>query len=87
MMHVPTTVELSPQDNAIIADQLASGRFGNVSEVVHAGLRLLEREQARLQALREAIAAGDADIAAGRIADYAPGAVAARMKSRRATAA
>lgn len=39
-----------------------SGRFNNVSEVVRAGLRLLEEREAeqavKLQALREAIALG-----------------------------
>ena len=42
--------------------QVDSGRFNNVSEVVRAGLRLLEEREAdkaaKLQALREAIAAG-----------------------------
>jgi hypothetical protein len=40
---------------------------------VRAGLRLLEQEQLRLKALRQAIAQGDADFAAGRSRSYQPG--------------
>ncbi len=50
-----------------IANQIASGRFSNASEVVCAGLRLLEEYEARAKELRDAIDEGDADITAGRI--------------------
>jgi antitoxin ParD1/3/4 len=47
-----------------IRDQVRRGRFNNVSEVVRAGLRLLEeseqRRQLELEALRAEIAAGRA---------------------------
>ncbi|WP_304164105.1 type II toxin-antitoxin system ParD family antitoxin [Phenylobacterium aquaticum] len=47
-----------------------SGRFQNASEVVREALRLLEHQQQedelKLEALRQAIAVGMADIAAGR---------------------
>lgn len=82
-MHARKTVALSPRDDAFIAAQLAAGEFNNVSEVVRAGLRLLEQEQLKLVALRQAIAAGEADAAAGRLTEYPAGAIAARMKSRR----
>jgi antitoxin ParD1/3/4 len=52
---------------AFIDKQIASGRFNNASEVVRAGLRLLEDEEAKLEELRALIAEGDADIAAGRV--------------------
>lgn len=67
------TVALTSRDDRFIADQIASGEYGNVSEVVRAGLRLLEREQLRLKALRQAIAEGDADVAAERLKNYQPG--------------
>jgi len=53
-----------------IDQQVGSGRFNNASEVVRAGLRLLEDEEAKLQQLRALIAEGDADLAAGRYTVY-----------------
>lgn len=59
---MPTSVALSPHFETFIRQQVDSGRFNNVSEVVRAGLRLLEEREAeqaaKLQALREAIASG-----------------------------
>jgi antitoxin ParD1/3/4 len=59
---MPTSVALSPHFETFIRQQVDSGRFNNVSEVVRAGLRLLEEREAeqaaKLQALREAIAVG-----------------------------
>lgn len=59
---MPTSVSLSPHFETFIRQQVDSGRFNNVSEVVRAGLRLLEEREAeqvaKLQALREAVAAG-----------------------------
>lgn len=45
--------------------QLASGRFNNASEVVRAGLRLLEDREAELAELRALIAEGDAQLERG----------------------
>ena len=67
------TVALTSRDDRFIADQIASGEYGNASEVVRAGLRLLEQEQLRLKALRQAVAEGDADVAAGRVKHYQAG--------------
>jgi antitoxin ParD1/3/4 len=55
-----TSVTLSEHFEGFIAQEIASGRFGNVSEVIRAGLRLLEREERKLAALRAAVAQGDA---------------------------
>lgn len=48
-----------------VTKQVESGRFNNASEVVRAGLRLLEDEEAKLEELRAMIAAGDAELEAG----------------------
>lgn len=59
---MPTSVALSPYFETFVKHQVESGRFNNVSEVVRAGLRLLEEREAeqvaKLQALREAVAVG-----------------------------
>jgi len=61
---MPTSVALGKHFETFVRDQLQSGRFNNVSEVVRAGLRLLEerevRKQLELDALRAEIAAGRA---------------------------
>ncbi|MCW2306129.1 type II toxin-antitoxin system ParD family antitoxin [Rhodobium gokarnense] len=56
---------------AFIARQVEEGRFNNASEVVRAGLRMLEDYETRLGDLRDAIAKGDADIEAGNVFEYA----------------
>ena len=65
---MPTSLAQSPHFETFIRDQILSGRYNIVSEVVRAGLRLLEdteRQQAiQLQALRNDIAAGKASGAA-----------------------
>ena len=64
---MPTSVALSSHFETFVRDQVESGRYNNASEVVRAGLRLLEdqQKQAELQqeAMKAAIAAG---LASGR---------------------
>lgn len=59
---MPTSVALSPHFENFVRQMVDSGRFNNVSEVVRAGLRLLESQEAehaaRLGALRAAISVG-----------------------------
>jgi antitoxin ParD1/3/4 len=61
---MPTSVALGSHFETFTRDQVQSGRFNNISEVVRAGLRLLEeheqRNQLELEALRAEIAAGSA---------------------------
>lgn len=64
------TISLTAKDDAFIAEQLEAGEYGNVSEVVRAGLRLLEREQLKVAALKQAIAEGDAAYARGEFTTF-----------------
>lgn len=76
------TISLTAKDDAFITGQVETGEYGNASEVVRAGLRLLEQEKLKLAALRRDIAKGDADIKAGRTRTYQPGQLADRLKKR-----
>lgn len=58
---MPTSVALNPHFESFIRSQIDSGRYNNVSEVIRAGLRLLEDQQRQatyLEELRSAIQAG-----------------------------
>ena len=65
------TISLGPHFETFISEQVKSGRFDNASEVVRAGLRLLEDSESEKAKLRAAIDEGDADIAARRVHRYA----------------
>lgn len=53
-----------------IANQVCEGRFNNASEVVRAGLRMLEDYEIRMKELRGLIDDGDSAIAAGQVKTY-----------------
>ena len=55
-----TSVSLDPHFTSFIDAQVAAGRYGNASDVMRAGLRLLEDQETRLAALRAALVAGEA---------------------------
>lgn len=58
---MPTSVALSSHFETFIRTQIDSGRYNNVSEVIRAGLRLLEAQEqqaAQLEELRSALQSG-----------------------------
>lgn len=64
---MPTlNIVLTDHESAFIKDLVSSGRYQNASEVLRAGLRLVERQEA----LSEAVHAGIADIEAGRFREF-----------------
>lgn len=63
---MPKTVALGDHFEKFIADQVSAGRYNNDSEVVRAGLRLLEEHELKLRELRALIDEGDRAYAEGR---------------------
>lgn len=54
-----TSVTIGSHYETFIAQQLQEGRYGSASEVVRAGLRLLEEHEGRVQQLRAALIEGE----------------------------
>lgn len=53
-----TSISLENYFDEFIQSRISSGRYKNASEVVRAGLRLLEEEETRYAALKEALQDG-----------------------------
>ena len=60
-----TSISLGDHFEGFISSQIDAGRYGNVSEVVRASLRLLEEHEQRVEALRRALREGAASGNAG----------------------
>ncbi len=54
-----TSFSLGDHFTRFIGEQVEQGRYGSASDVVRAGLRLLEEQEAHLAALRAALIAGE----------------------------
>ena len=54
-----TSISLREHFAGFIESQVSNGRYGSVSDVVRAGLRLLEENEVKVQALRDALIAGE----------------------------
>lgn len=54
-----TSISLGEHFDSFIASQIESGRYGSVSEVVRAGLRMLEDSESKLNTLRRLLGEGE----------------------------
>jgi antitoxin ParD1/3/4 len=64
---MPSSYTLGPHYEDFVRSQLESGRYSSASEVLRAGLRLLEERNEHLRALDRTIAQGLRDADAGRV--------------------
>jgi antitoxin ParD1/3/4 len=75
-----TSISLGNHFESFVESTVSNGRFNNASEVVRAGLRLLEEEENRILVLRNAIREG---IESGRAIDFEPKKHLESLKSRK----
>jgi antitoxin ParD1/3/4 len=70
-------IVLTDREEAFVSELVRSGRYGNASEVLHDGLRLMERKQLleaeKLKELRARLDQAERDIADGHVVTYEPG--------------
>lgn len=75
-----TSISLGNYFEEFVKGQIASGRYKNVSEVIEAGLRLLENEERKTIELKKAIQEG---IDSGIANDFDPEAHLKSLKEKR----
>jgi len=65
-------ISLTPKLEELVREKVESGLYNNASEVVREALRLMQEQDAirrlKLERLRDELAKGEADLAAGRSA-------------------
>ncbi|MBY3046942.1 type II toxin-antitoxin system ParD family antitoxin [Rhizobium leguminosarum] len=54
-----TSISLSDHFTSFIDTQVQAGRYGSASDVIRAGLRLLEEHEAKVKALQHALIEGE----------------------------
>ncbi|MGO1550282.1 MAG: type II toxin-antitoxin system ParD family antitoxin [Nesterenkonia sp.] len=59
-MSMNTSVSLDDHFASFLSEQVGTGRYRSASEVIRAGLRLLEEQETQLSALRAALEVGEA---------------------------
>ena len=74
-----TSITLGDHFEKFINAQLSSGRFNSTSEVLRAGLRLLENNESKLKVLRDHLAISEEQADRGEFVDYSLNGLIAEM--------
>ena len=77
-----TSITLGNYFEDFIQKRISAGRYKNASEVIRAGLRLLEEEEDKVAALKQAIQEG---IDSGIVEDFEPNQFLQNLKAQRSS--
>ena len=77
-----TSITLGNYFEDFVQKRISAGRYKNASEVIRAGLRLLEEEEDRVAALKQAIQEG---IDSGIVDDFEPHQFLQNLKAQRSS--
>ena len=77
-----TSITLGNHFDDFVQDRISAGRYKNASEVIRAGLRLLEEEENKVVALKQAIQEG---IDSGIVEDFDPEQFLQNLKAQRSS--
>ncbi|MFH0757511.1 MAG: type II toxin-antitoxin system ParD family antitoxin [Bacteroidota bacterium] len=77
-----TSITLGNHFEDFVQSRISAGRYKNASEVIRAGLRLLEEEEDKVVALKQAIQEG---IDSGFVEDFDPDLYLKQLKAQRST--
>ena len=75
-----TSISLGSYFERFVQSRIKAGRYNNVSEVIRAGLRLLEEEESKVVALRKAMKDG---VDSGLVKDFDPEKHLASLKAKK----
>jgi antitoxin ParD1/3/4 len=75
-----TSITLGNHFDDFVKNRISAGRYKNASEVIRAGLRLLEEEENKVSALKQAIQEG---IDSGIVEDFDPEQFLQNLKAQR----
>lgn len=75
-----TSISLGDHFENFVDAKVSTGRYKNASEVIRAGLRLLEEEEAKTASLKKAIVEG---FESGRVRNFDPKKHLSKLKSAR----
>jgi antitoxin ParD1/3/4 len=79
-MNRNTSISIGDYFDTFIQSRISAGRYKNASEVVRAGLRLLEEEESKMIALKDAIQDG---INSGIAYDFEPKSHLEKLKAKK----